>query len=91
MPTSESTAASALSAHDPRQLLALLGGDLGADLARCGQLTRDHRQLAGGVDEVAGSHRGHVGGHGFDHRRQLDAQLSEPGRPAAAAHFGRFR
>ena len=55
-PTTDLTAASALSAQVRGQLLGLLRRDLGADLAGDRQLAVHHRQLAGGVDVRAGAH-----------------------------------
>ena len=58
---------------DPRERLADLGGDVGPDLAGGGQLAVHERQLARGVNEVAGAHRGNVGRQRRDHLRKLDA------------------
>ena len=79
-PTSASIAASALSAHRCGQLLGLLGGDLGADLAGGQQLAVGDRELAGDVHVVAGLHGRHVRGHRRRHRRAAS-------RPSSAS-FG---
>ncbi len=87
MPTSEWTAASALSAQIRASALPSSGADLGAHLAGRGQLRRPRiGSLARGVDQVAGAHRGHIGRQRRHHVGQLDAQLGE--LAADGAHFG---
>ena len=69
-----------MSAQIRASSLASSAADVGADLAGLRELAADHRQLARGVDEVAGAHGGHVGGQRRDDGGQFDAQLGEPRR-----------
>ena len=61
----------------PGERLRVLGGDLGADLARRDEFAGDDGQLTCRVDEVAGTYRGDIGGQRRDDLRQLDALLRQ--------------
>ena len=67
------------------------GGDV-LHLAGVKQLAVDEGQLAGGVDEVADSHRRHVGGDGCGDGGQFDAQFAETiGNGHGYSPLGRLR
>ena len=68
--------------------LGLLRRHLRAHLAAVGQVAGLQRKLAGGVHQVAGTHRWNIGGQRLRHRGQGNAEFGQPFR---GRHLGLLR